>query len=78
MAQCGCDPIAKTKSPQTILIAESDDNVFGQAKNLVVSHLTVERDQSWLSERAHSVLEPTLEDLSGVCHQRLNHQMVTL
>ncbi|KAJ9137935.1 Amidase [Pleurostoma richardsiae] len=32
--------IAKTNVPQTMLVAESDNNVFGRAKNPVVSHLT--------------------------------------
>jgi amidase len=36
----GAVVIAKTNVPQTMLVAESDNNVFGQAKNPVVSHLT--------------------------------------
>lgn len=32
--------IAKTNCPQTMLVAESNNNVFGQTKNPVVSHLT--------------------------------------
>ena len=36
----GAVVIAKTNCPQTMLVAESDNNVFGQAKNPVVSHLT--------------------------------------
>jgi amidase len=32
--------ISKTNVPQTMLVAESDNNVFGRAKNAVVSHLT--------------------------------------
>lgn len=32
--------IAKTNVPQSMLIAESHNNVFGQTKNPVVSHLT--------------------------------------
>ncbi|EKD21267.1 uncharacterized protein L3040_000693 [Drepanopeziza brunnea f. sp. 'multigermtubi'] len=32
--------ISKTNVPQTMLVAETDNNVFGRAKNAVVSHLT--------------------------------------
>jgi len=32
--------IAKTNTPQTMLVAESENNVFGRTKNPVVSHLT--------------------------------------
>lgn len=32
--------IAKTNVPQTMLVAEADNNVFGQTKNPVVHHLT--------------------------------------
>ncbi len=32
--------IAKTNVPQTMLVAESENNVFGRTKNAVVSHLT--------------------------------------
>ncbi|KAL2421626.1 Amidase [Exophiala dermatitidis] len=36
----GAVVIAKTNTPQTMLVAESHNNVFGQTKNPVVSHLT--------------------------------------
>ncbi|EHY59904.1 hypothetical protein HRR83_009286 [Exophiala dermatitidis] len=36
----GAVVIAKTNTPQTMLVAESDNNVFGQTKNPLVSHLT--------------------------------------
>jgi len=36
----GAVVIAKTNVPQTMLVAESHNNVFGQANNPVVSHLT--------------------------------------
>ena len=36
----GAVPIAKTNVPQTMLVAESDNNVFGRTKNPCVSHLT--------------------------------------
>ncbi|KAH8885473.1 amidase [Thozetella sp. PMI_491] len=32
--------IAKTNNPQTMMCAETDNNVFGQTKNSIVSHLT--------------------------------------
>ena len=32
--------IAKTNTPQTMLVAEADNNVFGRTLNPVVSHLT--------------------------------------
>ncbi|PVH82426.1 amidase [Cadophora sp. DSE1049] len=36
----GAVVIAKTNVPQTMLVAEADNNVFGQTKNPVVHHLT--------------------------------------
>ncbi|KAK0121883.1 hypothetical protein ONS95_010161 [Cadophora gregata] len=36
----GAVVIAKTNVPQTMLVAEADNNVFGQTKNPVVYHLT--------------------------------------
>ncbi|KAH7348586.1 amidase [Rhexocercosporidium sp. MPI-PUGE-AT-0058] len=36
----GAVVIAKTNVPQTMLVVEADNNVFGQTKNLVVHHLT--------------------------------------
>ncbi|KAL3424077.1 fatty-acid amide hydrolase (amidase) [Phlyctema vagabunda] len=36
----GAVVIAKTNTPQTMLVAEAHNNVFGQTKNPVVSHLT--------------------------------------
>ncbi|EXJ91388.1 hypothetical protein A1O1_04500 [Capronia coronata CBS 617.96] len=36
----GAVVISKTNTPQTMLVAESHNNVFGQTKNPVVSHLT--------------------------------------
>lgn len=36
----GAVVIAKTNTPQSMLVAESHNNVFGQTKNPVVSHLT--------------------------------------
>ncbi|KAK5189683.1 hypothetical protein LTR99_006217 [Exophiala xenobiotica] len=36
----GAVVIAKTNTPQTMLVAECHNNVFGQTKNPVVSHLT--------------------------------------
>lgn len=40
MQAAGACLIAKTNTPQTMLAAESDNNVFGQSLNPVVSHLT--------------------------------------
>lgn len=36
----GAVVIAKTNVPQTMLVAEADNNVFGRARNPIVSHLT--------------------------------------
>lgn len=36
----GAVVISKTNTPQTMLVAEADNNVFGQTRNPVVSHLT--------------------------------------
>ncbi|KAL1882488.1 hypothetical protein Plec18167_002904 [Paecilomyces lecythidis] len=36
----GAVVIAKTNTPQTMLVAEAENNVFGRTKNPVVSHLT--------------------------------------
>ncbi|OJJ50404.1 hypothetical protein ASPZODRAFT_13485 [Penicilliopsis zonata CBS 506.65] len=36
----GAVVIAKTNTPQTMLVAEADNNVFGRTRNPVVSHLT--------------------------------------
>ncbi|KEF54403.1 uncharacterized protein A1O9_09569 [Exophiala aquamarina CBS 119918] len=36
----GAVVLAKTNTPQTMLVAESHNNVFGQTRNPVVSHLT--------------------------------------
>lgn len=36
----GAIVIGKTNVPQTMLVAEADNNVFGRTKNPVVSHLT--------------------------------------
>lgn len=38
--KAGAVVIAKTNTPQTMLVAETHNNVFGQTKNPVVSHLT--------------------------------------
>ncbi|KAK4938222.1 hypothetical protein LTR10_021295 [Elasticomyces elasticus] len=38
--KAGAVPIAKTNIPQTMLVAESDNNVFGSSKNPVVAHLS--------------------------------------
>lgn len=38
--EAGAVLIAKTNVPQTMLVAECDNNVFGQTKNPVVSHLS--------------------------------------
>ncbi|KIV82211.1 hypothetical protein PV11_04338 [Exophiala sideris] len=38
--EAGAVPIAKTNIPQTMLVAESDNNVFGRTKNPVVAHLS--------------------------------------
>lgn len=32
--------ISKTNVPQTMLVCETDNNVFGRTRNSVVSHLT--------------------------------------
>lgn len=38
--KAGAVVISKTNVPQTMLVAESDNNVFGQTRNPVVHHLT--------------------------------------
>ncbi|RDW92240.1 hypothetical protein BP5796_01634 [Coleophoma crateriformis] len=38
--KAGAVVIAKTNTPQTMLVAEAHNNIFGQTKNPVVSHLT--------------------------------------
>ncbi|EOO03393.1 putative general amidase protein [Phaeoacremonium minimum UCRPA7] len=40
LQNAGAIIIAKTNVPQTMLVAESDNNVFGRTKNPCVSHLT--------------------------------------
>lgn len=40
MEKAGATIIAKTNTPQTMLVADADNNVFGQTLNPVVSHLT--------------------------------------
>ena len=38
--EAGAVVISKTNTPQTMLVAEAHNNVFGQTKNPIVSHLT--------------------------------------
>lgn len=40
MEDAGAIVIAKTNVPQSMLVAEADNNVFGQTRNPIVSHLT--------------------------------------
>ena len=40
MKAAGAVVIAKTNVPQTMLVAEADNNVFGQTRNPVIHHLT--------------------------------------
>ena len=38
--EAGAVVISKTNTPQTMLVAEADNNVFGQTRNPIVSRLT--------------------------------------